>query len=62
KAKERGAVIVKEPWIEQDSGGKIKYAVIQTYGDTTHTFVEYMGPYKGLFLPGFKEPLFRDPL
>ncbi len=19
------------------------------YGDTTHTFVEYMGPYKGLF-------------
>lgn len=32
------------------------------YGDTTHTFVEYMGPYKGLFLPGYKEPLFRDPL
>uniref|UniRef100_A0A8C2K573 4-hydroxyphenylpyruvate dioxygenase n=1 Tax=Cyprinus carpio TaxID=7962 RepID=A0A8C2K573_CYPCA len=62
KAKERGAVIVKEPWIEQDSGGKVKYAVIQTYGDTTHTFVEYMGPYKGLFLPGYKEPLFRDPL
>uniref|UniRef100_A0A671QRH1 4-hydroxyphenylpyruvate dioxygenase n=1 Tax=Sinocyclocheilus anshuiensis TaxID=1608454 RepID=A0A671QRH1_9TELE len=62
KAKERGAVIVKEPWVEQDSGGKVKYAVIQTYGDTTHTFVEYMGPYKGLFLPGYKEPLFRDPL
>uniref|UniRef100_A0A672SMX7 4-hydroxyphenylpyruvate dioxygenase n=1 Tax=Sinocyclocheilus grahami TaxID=75366 RepID=A0A672SMX7_SINGR len=62
KAKERGAVIVKEPWIEQDSGGKVKYAVIQTYGDTTHTFVEYMGPYKGLFLPGYKEPMFRDPL
>ncbi|RXN18622.1 4-hydroxyphenylpyruvate dioxygenase [Labeo rohita] len=62
KAKERGAAIVREPWIEQDSGGKVKYAVIQTYGDTTHTFVEYMGPYKGLFLPGYKEPLFRDPL
>uniref|UniRef100_A0A671QIU7 4-hydroxyphenylpyruvate dioxygenase n=1 Tax=Sinocyclocheilus anshuiensis TaxID=1608454 RepID=A0A671QIU7_9TELE len=30
KAKERGAVIVKEPWVEQDSGGKVKYAVIQT--------------------------------
>ncbi|XP_051966189.1 4-hydroxyphenylpyruvate dioxygenase [Xyrauchen texanus] len=62
KAKERGAVIVKEPWVEQDSGGKVKYAVIQTYGDTTHTFIEYMGPYKGLFLPGYHKPLFKDPL
>ncbi|KAI5615573.1 4-hydroxyphenylpyruvate dioxygenase isoform X1, partial [Silurus asotus] len=62
KAKERGAVIVKEPWVEQDNFGKIKYAVIQTYGDTTHTFVEYLTPYKGLFLPGYHEPLFRDPL
>lgn len=32
------------------------------YGDTTHTLIEYLGPYKGLFLPGYKEPLFRDPL
>ncbi|KAJ0004279.1 hypothetical protein NQD34_010493 [Periophthalmus magnuspinnatus] len=61
-AKERGATIVKEPWVEEDSHGKVKYAVVQTYGDTTHTFVEYLGPYKGLFLPGFKEPLFKDPL
>ncbi|XP_072302782.1 4-hydroxyphenylpyruvate dioxygenase [Eucyclogobius newberryi] len=61
-AKERGATIVKEPWVEQDGHGKVKYAVVQTYGDTTHTFVEYLGPYKGLFLPGFKEPLFKDPL
>ncbi|KAK7172505.1 hypothetical protein R3I93_002575 [Phoxinus phoxinus] len=62
KAKERGAVIVREPWVEQDSGGKVKYTVIQTYGDTTHTFVEHLGPYTGLFLPGYQEPLFRDPL
>ncbi|KAK7925673.1 hypothetical protein WMY93_007983 [Mugilogobius chulae] len=61
-AKERGATVVKEPWVEQDSYGKVKYAVIQTYGDTTHTFVEYLGSYTGLFLPGFKEPLFMDPL
>uniref|UniRef100_A0A7N8WZT1 4-hydroxyphenylpyruvate dioxygenase n=1 Tax=Mastacembelus armatus TaxID=205130 RepID=A0A7N8WZT1_9TELE len=62
-AKERGAVIVKEPWVEQDSHGKVKYAVVQTYGDTTHTLIEYLtGPYKGLFLPGYKEPLFRDPV
>ncbi|XP_074467509.1 4-hydroxyphenylpyruvate dioxygenase [Sebastes fasciatus] len=61
-ARERGAVIVKEPWVEQDSQGRVKYAVVQTYGDTTHTFIEYLSPYKGLFLPGYKEPLFRDPL
>ncbi|KAM3602168.1 uncharacterized protein V6R79_025593 [Siganus canaliculatus] len=61
-AKERGAVVVKEPWVEQDSHGRVKYAVVQTYGDTTHTLIEYLTPYKGLFLPGFKEPLFKDPL
>lgn len=81
-------MIVKEPWVEQDSYGKVKYAVIQTvshkhtnpsmcfnrnmlrslvsyfsqYGDTTHTLVEYLTPYKGLFLPGYHEPLFKDPL
>ncbi|XP_072231511.1 4-hydroxyphenylpyruvate dioxygenase [Leuresthes tenuis] len=61
-AMERGAVIVKEPWVEQDSNGRVKYAVLQTYGDTTHTLIEYLGPYKGLFLPSYKEPMFRDPL
>uniref|UniRef100_A0A3B4V0I6 4-hydroxyphenylpyruvate dioxygenase n=2 Tax=Seriola dumerili TaxID=41447 RepID=A0A3B4V0I6_SERDU len=61
-AKERGAAVVKEPWVEQDSHGRVKYAVVQTYGDTTHTLIEYLGPYKGLFLPTYKEPLFRDPL
>uniref|UniRef100_A0A671TRC0 4-hydroxyphenylpyruvate dioxygenase n=1 Tax=Sparus aurata TaxID=8175 RepID=A0A671TRC0_SPAAU len=29
-AKERGAIIVKEPWVEQDSHGRVKYAVVQT--------------------------------
>ncbi|XP_036381662.1 4-hydroxyphenylpyruvate dioxygenase [Megalops cyprinoides] len=62
KAKERGAVIVREPWVEQDEYGKVKYAIVQTYGDTTHTFIEYLGPYKGLFLPGYRAPLFKDPL
>lgn len=32
------------------------------YGNTTHTLIEYLEPYKGLFLPLYKEPLFRDPL
>uniref|UniRef100_A0A6I8PUH6 4-hydroxyphenylpyruvate dioxygenase n=1 Tax=Xenopus tropicalis TaxID=8364 RepID=A0A6I8PUH6_XENTR len=62
KAKDHGAVVVREPWIEEDEGGKVKYAVLQTYGDTTHTLLEYLGPYRGVFLPGYKEPLFRDPL
>nr|XP_023996631.1 4-hydroxyphenylpyruvate dioxygenase [Salvelinus alpinus] len=60
KAKERGAVVVKEPWIEQDSHGKVKYAVVQTYGDTTHTLIEYLGPYKGLFLPGYNTSVVKD--
>uniref|UniRef100_A0A8D2LM48 4-hydroxyphenylpyruvate dioxygenase n=1 Tax=Varanus komodoensis TaxID=61221 RepID=A0A8D2LM48_VARKO len=60
KARERGAKVVKEPWIEEDKYGKVKFAVVQTYGDTTHTLIEKMD-YKGLFLPGFEPPLFRDP-
>uniref|UniRef100_A0AAZ3PAM6 4-hydroxyphenylpyruvate dioxygenase n=1 Tax=Oncorhynchus tshawytscha TaxID=74940 RepID=A0AAZ3PAM6_ONCTS len=60
KAKERGAVVVKEPWIEQDSYGKVKCAVVQTYGDTTHTLIEYLSPYKGLFLPGYNAPVVKD--
>ncbi|XP_006640422.3 4-hydroxyphenylpyruvate dioxygenase [Lepisosteus oculatus] len=61
KARERGAVVLKEPYTEEDKYGKVKLAVLQTYGDTTHTLVERTD-YRGLFLPGFKAPLFRDPL
>ncbi|XP_026542576.1 4-hydroxyphenylpyruvate dioxygenase [Notechis scutatus] len=61
KARERGARIVREPWIEEDKHGKVKFATVQTYGDTTHTLIE-KGNYKGLFLPGFEAPLFKDPL
>lgn len=60
KAKERGATIVKEPITLEDKYGKVRLAVLQTYGDTTHTFVERTG-YSGLFLPGFHPPLFNDP-
>ncbi|XP_020825969.1 4-hydroxyphenylpyruvate dioxygenase isoform X1 [Phascolarctos cinereus] len=61
KARERGAIIVKEPWIEQDKFGWVKFAVLQTYGDTTHTLVEKLN-YTGPFLPGFEAPFFEDPL
>uniref|UniRef100_A0A4W6FQM5 4-hydroxyphenylpyruvate dioxygenase n=1 Tax=Lates calcarifer TaxID=8187 RepID=A0A4W6FQM5_LATCA len=60
KARERGAVIIKEPHTLEDKYGKVRLAVLQTYGDTTHTFVERTG-YSGLFLPGFHPPLFKDP-
>uniref|UniRef100_A0A9J8DKX3 4-hydroxyphenylpyruvate dioxygenase n=3 Tax=Cyprinus carpio TaxID=7962 RepID=A0A9J8DKX3_CYPCA len=52
KARERGAIIIKEPHVVEDKFGRVKLAVLQTYGDTTHTFVERAG-YNGLFLPGF---------
>ncbi|XP_071790468.1 4-hydroxyphenylpyruvate dioxygenase-like [Asterias amurensis] len=61
KAVERGAAVVKEPWEESDEDGSVLFAKIKTYGETTHTFVEKKG-YKGLFLPGFKAPMFQDPL
>uniref|UniRef100_A0A665X0F5 4-hydroxyphenylpyruvate dioxygenase n=1 Tax=Echeneis naucrates TaxID=173247 RepID=A0A665X0F5_ECHNA len=61
KAREGGAVIIKEPHTLEDKNGKVRLAVLQTYGDTTHTFVERTG-YTGLFLPGFHPPLFKDPL
>uniref|UniRef100_A0A9J7XTB5 4-hydroxyphenylpyruvate dioxygenase n=3 Tax=Cyprinus carpio TaxID=7962 RepID=A0A9J7XTB5_CYPCA len=60
KARERGAIIIKEPHVVEDKFGRVKLAVLQTYGDTTHTFVERAG-YNGLFLPGFHAPLFCDP-
>ncbi|XP_047238639.1 4-hydroxyphenylpyruvate dioxygenase [Girardinichthys multiradiatus] len=61
KACERGAIIIKEAHTLEDKNGKVRLAVLQTYGDTTHTFVERTG-YKGLFLPGFHPPQFKDPL
>ncbi|XP_010602694.1 4-hydroxyphenylpyruvate dioxygenase isoform X5 [Fukomys damarensis] len=61
KARERGAKVVREPWVEQDKFGKVKFAVLQTYGDTTHTLVEKVN-YSGSFLPGFEAPRAKDPL
>jgi len=57
----KGVKIIRNVWEEEDEGGKVKFAKIQTYGDTTHTFVERAG-YSGLFLPGYKPPLHKDVL
>src|SRR5947208_13194459 len=48
----RGAIGVREPWIEEDDTGKLVRATIATYGDTQHTFVERTA-YSGVFAPGY---------
>lgn len=61
-AKERGGKVLRDIWEEKDDNGSVRFAVVQTYGDTTHTFVERKS-YKGAFLPGFApHPLRNDPL
>jgi len=52
-AKKGGAKIVQDITKEEDDNGFIKYAVLQTYGDTVHTMLERKH-YKGHFLPGFR--------
>ena len=59
KAKARGVKVVKDIWTEEDKDGKVRFAKVKTYGDTTHTFVE-RGDYKGLFLPGYDKPRIKD--
>uniref|UniRef100_A0A7E4VKH0 4-hydroxyphenylpyruvate dioxygenase n=1 Tax=Panagrellus redivivus TaxID=6233 RepID=A0A7E4VKH0_PANRE len=52
-AKKQGVKVVKDITEESDENGSVKYASLQTYGDTIHTLIERKN-YKGLFLPGFK--------
>jgi 4-hydroxyphenylpyruvate dioxygenase len=62
EAIERGGIAIKEPWIEEDENGKVKKAIIGTYGDTIHTIIEPID-YKGAFLPGYEayEDLYDSP-
>jgi 4-hydroxyphenylpyruvate dioxygenase len=50
---ERGGIALREPWVEEDENGKVKKAILGTYGDTIHTLVESV-EYKGVFMPGFE--------
>src|SRR5947209_6907596 len=54
----RGAVGVTPPTLLEDEHGTYEYAVIQAYGDTTHSFVN-RDRYRGVFAPGYK-PLDPD--
>jgi len=60
KAKQRGVKVVREIWTEWDEHGTVRFARVQTYGDTTHTFIEFPPNYKGLFLPNYKPPKVKD--
>ena len=40
RAIERGATTVRAPWEETDEFGTIKFCSVQTYGETTHTFID----------------------
>ena len=48
--------VVREIWEEGDEFGMVRFARVQTYGDTTHTFIELPPNYKGAFLPGYQPP------
>ena len=52
EATARGAVGVREPWEETDENGTIRFATIETYGETHHTFVD-RSDYRGPFRPGY---------
>ncbi len=51
-ALERGAESVTEPHDRSDEHGTVRWAAIQTYGDTIHSLISYKD-YSGPFLPGF---------
>ncbi|WP_268625883.1 4-hydroxyphenylpyruvate dioxygenase [Paenibacillus alvei] len=49
----RGGIAIMEPVEYSDDHGKVKKAIIGTYGDTIHTLIE-RDNYEGLFLPGYQ--------
>ncbi|KAJ0176792.1 hypothetical protein K1T71_007971 [Dendrolimus kikuchii] len=53
KAKDGGAEVIKGITEEKDDDGVVRYAVLKTYGDNTHTLID-RSKYNGLFLPGYK--------
>ncbi|KPI99320.1 4-hydroxyphenylpyruvate dioxygenase [Papilio xuthus] len=60
RAKLEGAEIIKGITEETDKDGTLRYAVLKTYGDNTHTLIDRAN-YNGLLLPGY-EPTESDPL
>jgi len=61
KAVDRGAKPIMEPMTLQDEDGEVILSAVQTYGDTTHTFVQ-RDKYTGTFLPGFRKHHLTEPI
>ena len=61
KAVVNGAVVRQPPSDVRDSDGHVTLAVIKTFGDVTHTFVE-RSQYRGVFLPGYVPVIAKDPV
>lgn len=55
-----GAISVRAPEVSQSEDGEVLSASIQTYGDTTHTFIRRT-TYTGPFLPGYRATTAADP-
>ncbi|XP_039753373.1 4-hydroxyphenylpyruvate dioxygenase-like [Pararge aegeria] len=60
RAESEGAEIVKDVTEEADKNGVVRYAVLRTYGDNTHTLVD-RSQYTGILFPGYEE-VEDDPL
>lgn len=58
----RGAISIQAPTIVQhEVDGEFVSAIVKTFGDTTHTLIQRSG-YRGLFMPGYQEVTFIDPV
>lgn len=57
-----GAISIQAPTVVQhEVDGEFVSAILKTFGDTTHTLIQRSG-YRGLFMPGYQEVKFRDPM
>lgn len=63
QAVSQGAASVQPPRTKSDEDGSVTTAIIETYGDTTHTLISRTS-YSGPFLPGYRAipASKRDPL
>ncbi|KAL8932707.1 MAG: hypothetical protein Q9216_006722 [Gyalolechia sp. 2 TL-2023] len=61
QAVDKGAVSVQKPETVFDEFGEVTTAIVETYGDTTHTLIEKSG-YRGPFMPGYRPVEGEDPI
>lgn len=58
----KGAGSVQDPITLRDNDeGEVVLAVLKTFGDTTHTLVD-RSKYRGVFLPGYRPVMSKDPV